>query len=55
MKAISAKPTRGLNLGAIMIAADNGGARIVKLVGVKKGKGRKGKQGTTWWVVFIVL
>ncbi len=45
MKAISAKATAGLNLGAIMIASDNSGAKIVKLVSVKKGKGKKGKQG----------
>lgn len=45
MKAISARATRGLNLGAIMIASDNSGAKVVKLVSVKKGKGKKGKQG----------
>ena len=44
MKAVSAKTTKGLNLGAKMIAADNSGAKIVKLVSVKKWKGRKGKQ-----------
>ena len=45
MKAISAKATRGLNLGAKMIAADNSGAKIVRLVAVKKGKTTKGRQG----------
>ena len=45
MKAISARATNALNLGALMIAADNSGAKIVKLVGVKKGKGTKGRQG----------
>ena len=45
MKAISAKPTRGLNLGSMVIAADNSGARIVRIVSVKKGKGTKGRQG----------
>jgi len=45
MRAISAKATRGLNLGAKMIAADNSGAKIVRLVGVKKGKSKKGRQG----------
>jgi len=45
MKAISARVTPGLNFGAIMVAADNSGAKIVKLVSVKRGKGRKGKQG----------
>ena len=45
MKAVSARTTAGLNLGARMIASDNSGAKIVRLVSVKKGKGRKGKQG----------
>jgi large subunit ribosomal protein L14 len=45
MKAISAKPTRALNLGAYLIASDNSGAKIVKLVGIKKGKSKKGRQG----------
>jgi len=44
MKAISAKATRGLNLGAKLVASDNSGAKIVRLVSVKKGKGRKGRQ-----------
>ena len=44
MKAISARTTRSLNLGAKMIAADNSGAKIVKLVSVKKAKAKKGKQ-----------
>jgi large subunit ribosomal protein L14 len=44
MKAISARRTRPLNLGAMLIAADNSGAKIVKLVSVKHGKGTKGKQ-----------
>lgn len=44
MKAISARATAGLNLGARVIASDNSGAKIVKIVSVKKGKGRKGKQ-----------
>ena len=44
MKAISARTTRSLNLGAKMIAADNSGAKIVKLVSVKRSKAKKGKQ-----------
>lgn len=44
MKAISAKATAGLNLGANIISADNSGARIVRLVSVKRAKGKKGKQ-----------
>ena len=44
MKAISAKATEGLNLGATMIAADNSGAKIVRIVSVKRAKAKKGKQ-----------
>ena len=44
MKPISARVSRGLNIGAIMNAADNSGAKIVKLVGVKHGKSTKGRQ-----------
>lgn len=46
MKAISARATRGLNIGANMVAADNSGAKIVRLVGIKKGKGTKGRQSS---------
>ena len=45
MKAVSARTTRALNLGAKMIASDNSGAKIVRLVSVKKGKTKKGRQG----------
>jgi large subunit ribosomal protein L14 len=44
MKPISARGTLGLNLGAQMIAAGNSGAKIVRLVAVKKAKAKKGKQ-----------
>ena len=44
MKPISAKATRALNIGSLVLAADNSGARIVKIVGVKKGKVSKGTQ-----------
>ncbi len=44
MKAISARATAGLNIGAIVTAADNSGAKIVKIVAVKKSKAKKGKQ-----------
>jgi len=44
MKAITAKVSRGLNLGAVLVAADNSGAKIVRLVSVKRGKGTKGRQ-----------
>ncbi len=44
MKAISAKGTLGVNLGAQLIVADNSGGRIARLVSVKKAKAKKGKQ-----------
>ena len=44
MKAISARATPGLNIGAQMIASDNSGAKKIKIVSIKKGKGKKGKQ-----------
>jgi large subunit ribosomal protein L14 len=44
MKALTSKATRGLNIGSIVEAADNGGARIVKIVGVKRSGARKGRQ-----------
>lgn len=44
MKAVSAKLTRGLNIGANVVAADNAGARIVRIVAVKGGKTKKGRQ-----------
>jgi large subunit ribosomal protein L14 len=45
MKAISAKVTRGLNIGAIVNVADNSGAKIAKIVSIKRGKTTKGRQG----------
>ncbi len=44
MKAISAKKTYGLNLGANLIVADNSGGKRAKLVSVKGNKGKKGQQ-----------
>lgn len=44
MKPISARITRGLNLGSNLLASDNSGARIVRIVGVKHGKSKKGRQ-----------
>ncbi|GIU68417.1 MAG: 50S ribosomal protein L14 [Candidatus Pacearchaeota archaeon] len=44
MKAISARATKGLNLGSYVIVADNSGARVAKIVSVKGGKGKKGRQ-----------
>lgn len=44
MKAVTARTTRSLNVGARLIASDNSGAKVVKLVSVKKFKAKKGKQ-----------
>ena len=44
MKSINAKATRGLNIGSIMNACDNSGARIVKIVSVMRSHTRKGRQ-----------
>ncbi len=44
MKGVSAKLTRSLNLGSLVLASDNSGARIVKIVSVKHGKTKKGRQ-----------
>lgn len=44
MKAINAKVTRGLNIGSHILAADNSGARMVKIVSVIHGKSKKGRQ-----------
>jgi large subunit ribosomal protein L14 len=44
MKAISARATKGLNLGSYVNVADNSGARVAKIVSVKRGKGKKGRQ-----------
>lgn len=44
MKAVSARTTAGLNLGSQVVSSDNSGAKIVKIVSVKKSKAKKGKQ-----------
>lgn len=44
MKAVAAKITKGINIGSLLNAADNSGAKIVKIVGVKSGKSKKGRQ-----------
>ena len=44
MKAVSARITAGLNLGARLSVADNSGGKIARLVSVKGGKGKKGGQ-----------
>ncbi len=45
MKAISSRATRGLNIGSMVEACDNSGARIVRITGVKGGKTKRGRQG----------
>ena len=45
MKAITARATRGLNFGANVIAADNSGAKIVRIFSAKRMKANKGRQG----------
>ena len=44
MKAIKAKITRALHIGTLLLATDNSGARIVKIVSVKRGKSKKKRQ-----------
>ena len=44
MKAVTANVTRGLNIGSMVVAADNSGARIVRITSVKHGKTKKGRQ-----------
>jgi len=44
MKAMSARATRGINIGSIVNAADNSGAKIVRIVAVKRGKVTRGRQ-----------
>jgi len=44
MQGVGAKLTRGLNIGSLVLASDNSGARIVKIVSVKGGKTKKGRQ-----------
>ena len=44
MKAISAKVTRGLNIGSMINAADNSGALLLRITGVKRGKVGRGRQ-----------
>jgi len=53
MKAISSKRVKGMNLGSIVRAVDNSGAKITKITGVKRGKSKKGRQigcGVGDWV-----
>ena len=44
MKALAARVTRGLNVGSRLVAADNSGALILRITGVKRGKVGRGRQ-----------
>ncbi|MFB6246752.1 MAG: uL14 family ribosomal protein [Candidatus Pacearchaeota archaeon] len=44
MKAVAARTTEALNLGAKVVVADNSGAKLAKVVAVKGAKAKKGKQ-----------
>ncbi len=44
MRAVAANLTKGFNIGSLIPTADNSGARVVKIVSVKRGKTRKGRQ-----------
>ena len=44
MKAISARRMHSMNISTLFNVADNSGAKIARLVGVKHGKGVKGRQ-----------
>jgi large subunit ribosomal protein L14 len=46
MKAVKARVTKALDVGAKLLASDNSGAKIVKLVSVKLGKARKRRRQT---------
>ena len=43
MKAITARATRGLQIGSEVLASDNSGARIVRITGVVHGKTKRGR------------
>jgi large subunit ribosomal protein L14 len=44
MKGVSARLTKSLLIGSLVLASDNSGARIVKIVSVKGGKTRRKRQ-----------
>ena len=44
MKAVAARIVKGINIGSLVKVAGNSGAKSVKIVGIKRGKGRKGRQ-----------
>lgn len=44
MKAVKARITKGLHIGSYVNVADNSGAKLVKIVSIKGGKSKKGRQ-----------
>ena len=44
MRGVAAKLTNGLNIGSSALASDNSGARIVRIVGLKGMKSKRGRQ-----------
>ena len=53
MKPLNSKSVKSLNLGCMANVADNSGARIARIVSVKRGKGTAGRQnaaGISDWV-----
>ena len=44
MRGVAARLTRALNIGSKVFAADNSGARIVRIISVKGGKTKRGRQ-----------
>ncbi len=43
MKGITSKITKALNVGSYLVCADNSGARVLKIIGVRTYKGRRGR------------
>lgn len=44
MQAVSARITKGINIGGRVDVADNSGARVARIVGIIRGKGTKRRQ-----------
>ena len=49
MKAIKARVTKGIRVGTVMETCDNSGAKIVKCIGVIRGKTTKGRKEKEKW------
>lgn len=47
MQAVGAKITKAINIGSVVNVADNSGARVVKIVGIIRGKGTRRRQLAT--------